>query len=67
MVLTMMFIVFDTTIMKPPKKTEDSKVVTASDNTKARNQKKVNNLKGTESGMASGMKKGANATRQPEH
>ncbi len=53
--------------MKPPKKTEDSKVVTASDNTKARNQKKVNNLKGTESGMASGMKKGANATRQPEH
>ncbi|WP_342645236.1 hypothetical protein [Mucilaginibacter sp. CSA2-8R] len=53
--------------MKPPKKTEASKVVTASDNTKARNRKKVSNVKGTESGMASGMKKGDNANRQPEH
>jgi len=53
--------------MKPPKKTADSKVVTADDNTKARNRKKVANLKGTESGMASGMKKGDNANRQPEH
>jgi hypothetical protein len=53
--------------MKPPNKTGDSKVVTANDATKKRNRKKVDNLKGTESGMASGMIKGSNANEQPEH
>ena len=64
---TLYLVVKYTIAIKAPKKTDDSKIVTVSDNTKARNRKKVSNLKGTESGMASGMKKGANAGGQPEH
>jgi hypothetical protein len=44
---------------------KEHKVVTADDSRKARNSKKTANLRGTESGMFSGMKKGDNSNEQP--
>jgi hypothetical protein len=44
---------------------EEHKVVTADDSRKARNNKKAANLRGTDSGMFSGMKKGDHADEQP--